>query len=489
MAGGDVKLRLAPGQEMPVTTPGDYIFLKFADRDIRVTITEGQGVQKPVVMRAGDKYRPGPFRALNIQNTDTTKPAQIIMVIGEGDFNRQVVQGEISIVPGIRRADGTWSDDRRFDISAFLMPKKSGTVELRDGDTLKTLVWPETTLKWETMTVDRDGFLKCVLTMNNPNAQKVGVLTVDRDLNSTLELREKPAEFLNDVFYYEGDLYHYETNWNETLRRVRKNGDVLFESPIKINANLGFADGLIYSQRATKTAESQIVALDMQGNIVKDIPASKLQPAGLVDVGINNLIFEPFGRTWTLTRGNSFTFFVFDEDFNFLYSRNGQQGIGVSSSSDPKTVAIGDVVYAIPSPGVNTLWKAQLVDRTKTLSGQAFKADCFSAMVRRDWANRETSAEVSVVQSDGQTTIRGEVIKAAIELYYGAELKPGFDYLDHVYGVKVERPAGPGLTDQATSKATTFKAAKIEDKFAALLPSKIQLTIDDGLKFRNPMEY
>ncbi|WP_430414461.1 hypothetical protein [Marinobacter adhaerens] len=113
MAGGDVRLRLQPGEEMPVTTPGDYIYLKQADRDIRVTITDGQGVQKPVVMTAGDKYRPGPFYALNIANTSKTQPAKVVMVIGEGDFNRQIVQGEIIVDPRVKTADGSFVSDQR----------------------------------------------------------------------------------------------------------------------------------------------------------------------------------------------------------------------------------------------------------------------------------------------------------------------------------------------------------------------------------------
>lgn len=123
MAGGDIKQRLAPGQEMPISVSGDYIFLKFADRDISVVITDGEGAQKPVVMAVGDKYRPGPFKQFLVRNTDDKRPAQIIMTVGQGDYNRQILAGEISVTPGVTRSDGTRAADSRKILEFEVWPE------------------------------------------------------------------------------------------------------------------------------------------------------------------------------------------------------------------------------------------------------------------------------------------------------------------------------------------------------------------------------
>lgn len=116
MAGQDIKKRLNPGQPQQVNVGGDYIFLKFADRPVDIVITGGRSGGTRVTMEAGDKYRPGRFDSFEVQNTDPDRPAQIILTVGEGDYNRQIVQGQVSTLPTVIRADGTQSPDTRYPI-------------------------------------------------------------------------------------------------------------------------------------------------------------------------------------------------------------------------------------------------------------------------------------------------------------------------------------------------------------------------------------
>lgn len=481
MAGGDVKLRLEAGQDMPVTTPGDYIYLKFADRDIRVTITDGQGVQKPVVMRVGDKYRPGPFKAFSIQNTDPANPAQVIMVVGEGDFNRQIIQGEVTVTPGIRTADGTFRDDRRFDISAFVYPKKNGTVTLSDGDTIGTREMPTGMEDVTGVTITEDGFIQVAGHGPNSFYGDLFLVTLDRTLTIT-DVQSQPdlyggTESMSRVQYYKG--HYYKINGP---RIYRDDEQWLYLGSLELGRG-HLANDLIYAVPNVPTAARALLVLDFDGNIVKEVSQAQI---GFTQT-ITGLVWEPFGRTWTLKKNTPDDFFVYDENFNLLYDRQNLD-IGPSKSSSGHGVAIGDVYYVFPAEDL-AFRKVQLVDREKTLSGEAFPADCFNPLVRRDKASRETSAALDVTYEAGQAKIRGEVIKALIEMYYGAELEPGFDYMDHVYAIRIDNPNGPGLSLQKVSHSATFKATKITDQFSAALPSKIKLTVDDGLKFRNPLEY
>lgn len=113
MAGQDIQKRLQPGQSQPVHVGGDFIFLKFADRPIVVIINGGESSGSRVIMEAGDKYRPGAFQSFEIENTDPDRPAQIVMTVGRGDYNRQIIQGEVVVDPRVKTADGSFVTDQR----------------------------------------------------------------------------------------------------------------------------------------------------------------------------------------------------------------------------------------------------------------------------------------------------------------------------------------------------------------------------------------
>ena len=113
MAGGDIRRRLLPGQSETIDTPGDYIYIKTADRPVRVIISQGTGSGSSIIMQAGDKHRPGPFAQFTIENPDRQRPAQVVLVVGQGDFNRQIVQGEVVVDPRIKTADGSYVADQR----------------------------------------------------------------------------------------------------------------------------------------------------------------------------------------------------------------------------------------------------------------------------------------------------------------------------------------------------------------------------------------
>jgi hypothetical protein len=113
MAGGDIRRRLAPGQSETIDTPGDFIYIKTADRQVRVIISQGTGSGSSIIMQAGDKHRPGPFTQFTIENPDRQRPAQVVLVVGQGDFNRQIIKGEVVVDPRVKTADGSFVTDQR----------------------------------------------------------------------------------------------------------------------------------------------------------------------------------------------------------------------------------------------------------------------------------------------------------------------------------------------------------------------------------------
>jgi len=111
-------VRLIPaGQTVEIPVVGDFIYCKFSDGEIRVVING-----KSTGMEAGDERRSGDgtvFRGVNLIN-DTGVDKSVIFVIGFGGFNRRIIRGEVSVVPQIRKADGSLVDDTRTSVSATI---------------------------------------------------------------------------------------------------------------------------------------------------------------------------------------------------------------------------------------------------------------------------------------------------------------------------------------------------------------------------------
>lgn len=150
MAGQDIQKRLQPGQSQPVQVGGDFIFLKFADRPIVVIINGGESSGSRVIMEAGDKYRPGAFQSFEIENTDKERAAQITMTVGRGDYQRQIVKGELSVVTQLRKEDGELVDDTRsWSEVSFNYPQKGFVKEAQAGQQVKSISYDETiTRRW-----------------------------------------------------------------------------------------------------------------------------------------------------------------------------------------------------------------------------------------------------------------------------------------------------------------------------------------------------
>jgi hypothetical protein len=101
------------GAEFPLKTGGDFVYLKYATHPVRILV-EGD----PVTMEAGDKWRvAGGFTQLTLDNPNNQDDCLVRLTIGEGDYNRQIIQGQITVNPGIRTADGEFVEDTRKTLS------------------------------------------------------------------------------------------------------------------------------------------------------------------------------------------------------------------------------------------------------------------------------------------------------------------------------------------------------------------------------------
>lgn len=472
MAGGDVKLRLTPGESMPVTTPGDYIFLKFADREIRVTVTEGQGVQKPVVMRAGDKYRPGPFRALNIENTDLSRPAKVVFVIGEGDFNRQIIQGEISAQLKIRSADGEFIDDTRQKLTVDLIPVPGSGITENYGQVIKTIIPGGTPdIQQGLVTIDY-----------NPKVHKMPIATVG--IQGHLKMFE-----YNPVTNEAGRVLGYLPDGvGEQSEGGSAYGNTLYNLDTYGDQGIYKSVGGGPWQKIAGASSANDIAIYDDGSlfVIDNRRVRRLTPDGgeIASVAVSQWakrITLLQGRLWVLG-SSSFDPRVFDENLNLIETK-------------PQWPADGRMPHVGYGPYMLEMYRnaSRKLEKVRVrapetvvdlLAGKGYRACEFATLTARPQSLEAVRSTASVIVTEAETgtpTVNGELIKLALEWLKGQPVNS--EYLDYVHGVKIT-----GATDQAgnrypvqsiQSDGASFLAAGIEDDFTAIFPATIELTVDN----------
>lgn len=137
MAGQDYRLIIPANATLPMQVVGDFVYCKQADRPVYVQV-DG----KTIEMEAGDKHKPAKkFNGIEIENK-TDNPVQVVFVIGVGDYNRQIIQGEVSVTPGIRNSAGDFLEDTREEFSYLLNGYNVDPVDIVGGELLDTIVIP-----------------------------------------------------------------------------------------------------------------------------------------------------------------------------------------------------------------------------------------------------------------------------------------------------------------------------------------------------------
>jgi len=97
----------------------------------------------------------------------------------------------------------------------------------------------------------------------------------------------------------------------------------------------------------------------------------------------------------------------------------------------------------------------------------------------------ETQAEITYTDQSSGRVMSGQIIKAALELYFGKTVAA--DYMDHVYSVEIIAlgvlPYEFTPYRRITVAGKTLAAAGVHDEFTAHNPGRIVLEIDDTLSF------
>lgn len=476
MAGQDIHKRLQPGQSQPVHVGGDFIFLKFADRPIVVIINGGESSGSRVIMEAGDKYRPGRFTSFEISNPDTINPAAVIFTVGEGDYNRQVVQGEVSIVPVLRKADGTTKPDTRFQLDIDLMPVSAVVESLPVGEVLASgdVDGNDGWLSGGAVFRAADGTIGH--TLMTQFGSTYGLALFDENLNlldfgQVTKQSKKNRELIHTP----------QTGW------AYINGASI-QGPLVIGSTAGLNTFFTWD----KTIESATV--DGDGNIVlidRDLNVEKIDPNNWASVFTGTIEGPPKNSSWqqaiaydafygryylqSYANGNNY---ILDEQFNVVETLGDYSGR--PTVSEGRAVFRNSVFVArtqqVQSHVTKKVWRPY--DTSPKIA--AYRSGCglVNALVKES-GSVLIEANIDVSDTSSGFAIEGELIRAALEYYYRRAVPSS--YLDHVYAVDATSDANGAPFKKISTGNETFRKAGVKDQFGAMAPGRITLTIDNEL--------
>jgi hypothetical protein len=477
MAGQDYPKRLEAGATQNVNIAGDYVFCKFADRPFTV-IMDGSRV----TMEAGDKYRnSGGFTEFEIENTDKVNPIAIVLTIGQGDYNRQIIKGEVAIVPILRNADGTTKPDTRQTISIDLKPANLALTAYEMQDDIISVRAAENANPGNVF-----------LTAEN----MIGVNYQKGDgSRGTDSYDPKTLAYVKTDSYADGTNGEWDdcTYWPGVgLVMLSYAGSV--SRIILVGGPDPFND---YTTLFTPTPSNEnkrvkSIAYDWKNGYLLVLNTGG-QPSDnqfyeAYDRDFNLVYTRPASRYWEGIKVNTVTHDIVISLTSDLLLIDNATGASLKNLDytlasfvyfDTNVVVLGDTVYFANSRQDNIRAFA-LEDFTTKPTFDAVRPGCeLKNTILKTRELPQITADITASELLAGVVLSGQLIKAALEYYY--QRKAPDDYLDHVYHLDYSSDQNGVPVKAINTGNETFKRAEVVDDFSTLLPGQIVITLDNEL--------
>jgi len=463
-----------PGAEFPVMAGGDFVFCNFAAHDIRVIIQDS-----PRTMRAGSKWRPaGGFVAgdLIVKNPDPVNPVAVVLTIGTGDFDDQIIRGEVTVNPGIRGRDGVFIDDTRSTVrlsAAFgnITPREYTAGQLigetnMDARGLDKTNAPTVLDDGRVLVCDYDGdnwhvnndfpggaWEPLPANLGHGTGQQIGP-----------EIWVPEGQDLPVV----GGRVVYRVYDAATYAHRR---DIVTEVPwvgIPANPNVRSLVTLPGDRIGVLSATSgdDVFITDKAGALVKRLPVD-----GPNFMLVRNNILHVCTGTMRPTGLQ-----LFNATTLAPVSDSEQQFPVNNTNTDAAAITRDGVLYAQFSSGAEMLREYSVADVTISASGTV---SACAGSGRFKAGQVDTIAELYTQRlENGRVLASGQLLRAVLEIYAGRYMPN--DYLDYIYAVKADNLNGisPRVIDAG---GQSFAAAGIADDAAGTFPQTIEITLREGL--------
>ncbi|HBM23151.1 MAG TPA: hypothetical protein DD411_06220 [Alcanivorax sp.] len=469
----DHSITVAPGAEFPVQAAGDFVFCKFADRDIRVIIQSS-----PRTMRAGSKWRPaGGFEAgdVIVQNPDPVNPVAVVLTIGVGDFDDQIIRGDVTVTPVLRSADGSTKQDTRTTVEMQLDFTEALNVEWEQHQEKETVTLSGAPAGGDT------GFLFCatpdgyVTATPNNSADTLNYFSRDGIYQRSVEIFDIPEPiypgsplptghikgltynpFSDSIWFINNEGLLYEVVGRGPGLKTAINLYSITTDDLSIAQGLSFVSGTVV---AVATVYDMLFIDLASGSVIsriEDLPGSCSRSVAYVPE-LSGVIYCTTGTKLpklALLTGDVEDLPVDDPVSGAAYDSKNRQYVLNEQYGNLRVHSEADVSYFA--------------------TGSAIRTECgaVSAVLRRGEERIESA--VYVIDDGGEITVSGQLIRAALELYGGGQPMP--DYLDSVYAFQVL-----GQTVSVETGGSSFAAAKQADEFTMMAPAIVRLTIDNDM--------
>jgi len=475
MAAGqrDIPVLLQPGNGATVRAPGEFLYLKFADREIQAIVTGRDGTQSRVKMVTGDFTAPGGgIDEVELINPDTTTPCAVVITVGDGEFDRKIIQGEVTITPGIRGADGQFVDDTR---STVRLRVALGNLTQRDytaGDVMDSAdvsgldgaVLASALNDGRLLLSDDDGHNWSVWS-DFPNGAPEPIVT---------DLGDGRGEQIGPEFWAPagistafGGRIAFQIYDAATLKHRR---DVTTEAVWggtsgnpRVRALVSLPGDRIAVAHADNDGGVTSI-LSQDGALLKTLPA--YGRSLIVRDGVLHVIGDIMrASSWQLF--DATTLAPLDDSHAKVPTDNNFRSSIV--------VAPGDTLIA-PKNYSYLLERFALTDIHISASGSV--TSCAGGGFLKS-SPIDTQAEIYTQRlDDGRVLMSGEILRAALEIYTGRYMPA--NYLDYVYRVRAENLNGisPRTVD---SGGKSFLAAGIPDDASGTFPQTLEITLREGL--------
>lgn len=465
------------GAEYQGTGESNYLFVDYADFPFTMEIDGGT-----VTLRKGSKfrYRGGMFSKLVLKNTSPDFANNLRLFVGTHEADNQIIEGEVSIVPILRNADGSTKTDTREVLQLSLNPY-SLAINLYDaGDIIRqTSGLLDFGFSGQTtwLVPHPDGTLWHVYRGNNSDFNtfswdpRTGLFLGEK---GDYDLRFPPGSGDRAIFFNRvGQLFFVNAEGNCYRCDPQPDGvDYVFQVNLE-------REGSIFKLAAADFTNNELHALQTDGRVfVYDLDALTFKREFTIPVsagGVGDIFYEPQRGELVLAQ--------IGDNWRYVNTTTGEltQTVAANVSiynSTPSQLYYGqgNIYYrGVMSGTTASLQKRALVDFQTKPEFFAVRPGCEFTAALRNFNPIQTTASFTVTETVEGVIVSGEVIKAALEFYFGRKMPD--DYLDHVYLLDSSQ-AG---FQPVSSGNETFARAAIADAFTVRTPCNLILRIDSEL--------
>lgn len=472
--------RLIPaGQDVEIPVIGEFVYCKFSDGDVKVTING-----KTTRMESGDERRSGEgtvFRGVNLKN-DTAFDKSVVFVIGFGKFDRKIIQGEIVVDPRIKTANGKFVSDTRGThfIYLGLDYKREPSITAGEGSILFSTgdfsEFPEGERGMPGFAINGDGAFYDVF-YNGTNEYFIRLDSSGNVLDVESALQPPEQQFggptcgfrYGNTLYIGGDRFVSAYSYGRT--------DPLTSSD-QINSFEPDGNGWDYITIDQVTGD--IYGMDNNNQDIYNITQQKKLFSDET-IGAARSIMAHNGAVYVISNNNYWLYYT--EDSNGVWSnvRVDTSGVGLRSASgawwtenkfeisdvdgiadelrfkeyEPFSYESGDIHYGLALESCNRI------------------PGTYNRALTNDTS---TTANVSVTWENGKAFVSGEVIKMILELI---GINAGTQYMDGITAFTAE---AKNQEYKINLGGRTFAADDIADNFENVeFPQTVQITALESL--------